>query len=145
MAGLLNIDLGNVIKTGGNLLDDLFTSDEERGELALQEKAMANDLVKGQMEVNKAEAGHKSIFVAGWRPAVGWIGAVSLAYQFILYPLLLWFWSFGQAKKWIPITLNPPPMLDTGALLMVVTGMLGIGGMRSFDKVKGVNTDMIKK
>lgn len=145
MAGIFNLDFGSIISSVGKVADDLITSDEERGKLALQDKALDNELMSGQMAVNAAEAKHKSIFVAGWRPAVGWIGAISLAYQFVLYPLLVWIWSFAQAKGWVPADLNPPPVLDTGALLMVVTGMLGIGSMRSVDKIKGVATDRIGK
>lgn len=59
------------------IADDLFTSDEERLKVALQEKGIEAELIKGQLEVNKAEAQHKSFFVAGWRPAIGWVGAIS--------------------------------------------------------------------
>jgi len=68
MAGLVDIDLGGVIAAGGNLLDDLFTSDEEKLALGIQEKQIDAGLRTGQMETNKVEASHKSIFVAGWRP-----------------------------------------------------------------------------
>ena len=144
MGGIFNIDFGSIITGVGKVADDLFTSDEERARLALQGKALDKEIIIWQMEVNKTEAQHKSVLVAGWRPAMGWIGALSLGYQFIMYPLMLWFWRFGQAKQLIPAGLSPPPMLNTGALMSVVTGMLGIGAMRSFDKVKGVNTDKIQ-
>jgi len=101
-------------------------------------------LMLGQLEVNKAEAQHKSIFVAGWRPAIGWIGGASLAYAGVVYPLLTWFWSMAAAMDHIPQGVTMPPMIETGLLGTIVTGMLGIGTMRSFDKTKGTNTDSIK-
>jgi len=95
------------------------------------------------MEVNKAEAGHKSIFVAGWRPFIGWVGGFAMVYQFIGYPMMLWGWSLLQANGIVPADLSPPPMIDGSNLWPIVTGMLGIGGMRSFDKAKKTQTDKI--
>ena len=143
MSGLINLDIGSIVTGIGKLADDLFTSDEERLKVALQEKAMDMELIKGQHNINAQEAQHKSIFVAGWRPGVGWTGVFALVYQFILYPLLTWFWSFGQAQEWIPMALQPPPVLDTQSLMVVVTGMLGVAGLRSFDKFKKTQTDKI--
>jgi len=143
MSGLINLDIGSIVTGIGKLADDLFTSDEERLKVALQEKAMDMELIKGQIEVNKAEAQHKSVFTSGWRPAIGWCGALALGYQFILYPLLTWFWSFAQAQGWIPGELPPPPVLEAQSLMVVVTGMLGIAGLRSFDKFKKTQTDKI--
>jgi len=94
-------------------------------------------LMLGQLKVNAVEAGHKSIFVAGWRPFIGWIGGVAMAYQFILYPLLLWVIAFAYPD------VAAPPVLETGALFSVVTGMLGIGMMRSYDKKNRTQTDSI--
>ncbi|MBU4317054.1 MAG: holin family protein [Proteobacteria bacterium] len=108
------LGIGSIVEGVGKIADDLFTSDEERMKLALQDKAIDADLVKGQIEVNKAEAQHKSIFVAGWRPAIGWVGVFSMAYQFILYPLLVWIWAWAQARGTIPKDLpSPLPCLQT--------------------------------
>lgn len=107
-------------------------------------KAHVN-LMLGQIEINKTEAQHKSVFVAGWRPFIGWVGGIALTYQFVLYPLLLWMWSIYAVKGVIPEGVIPPPILDTGALWTILTGMLGIGAMRSYDKRNGVQTDNIKK
>lgn len=84
-----------------------------------------------QMKVNEMEARHQSIFVAGWRPGVGWICVLSLGYQFVLHPLLLW---ANAAFKWGIIN---PPSLDTSGLFGLVSAMLGMGSLRSFDKSKG--------
>jgi len=90
-----------------------------------------------QTEVNKVEAAHTSIFVAGWRPAIGWIGAGAMGYQFILYPFLIWGWALMQAAGWISPALSAPPILPTDALWVILTGILGLGAARSFDKKVG--------
>jgi len=100
-------------------------------------------LMLGQIEINKVEASSKSVFVAGWRPFIGWIGGAAMTYQFVIYPLLVWAWRIAQVKGTIPVDVAPPPVLDTGALFSIVTGMLGIGAMRSHDKRFNVQTDKI--
>lgn len=137
------LGMGTVIETIGKVADDLITSDEERLKVALQEKAMDMELVKGQVEVNKVEAAHQNIWVAGWRPFIGWVGGIALAYQFIFYPMLTWGWALFQAWGWVPTTLEPPPVLDAEELWVILTGMLGIAGLRSFDKVKGTQTQRV--
>ena len=139
---LLSID--RVIQGVGSIADELHTSKEEKLRVALEDKRIGADLLIGQHEVNKAEAQHKSIFVAGWRPAIGWVGALALGYQFLLYPMLVWAWSLCQAVQWLPADVAPPPILDTAALWTIITGMLGIAGMRSYDKRHGTQTEKIK-
>lgn len=101
-------------------------------------------LMVAQMDVNKAEATHASLIVAGWRPFIGWVGGASMAYQFIIYPLLTWLWSSLIASGVIEQGMAYPPVIDTAALFTVVTGMLGVGAMRSFDKKNRVDTKRIK-
>ena len=84
-----------------------------------------------QLEVNKVEAAHKNVFVAGWRPFTGWVCASALAYHFILEPIIV----FGLALNNIQLTL---PQFDMGSLLTVLMGMLGLGGLRTFEKTKGI-------
>lgn len=79
----------------------------------------------GQVEINKQEAAHPSVFVAGWRPAVGWVGVLGLFWTFLLSPFL-------------DIFVDQMPVIDTDNLMTLVLGMLGLGGMRSFEKIKGV-------
>lgn len=138
------LGIGSIVESVGKIADAQFTTDEERLKIALQEKAIDAQLVKGQLDINIEEAKHKSVFVAGWRPLIGWVGGIALAYQFILYPLMVWGWTWFKAKGWIPVSINPPPVFESGPLFAIVTGMLGIGGMRSFDKVKKTQTDRIK-
>ncbi len=83
-----------------------------------------------QLEVNRAEAGHSSLFVAGWRPAIGWICAAALAYQFIFMPLALW------VTAWKGIDFATPPVLDEHVWELMF-GMLGMGALRSLEKLKG--------
>jgi hypothetical protein len=137
--------LGGIVQAIGQIADDLVTTDKERLDaelelrrLGLEGAKIEAELVRGQLEVNRAEAASSSLFVAGWRPAIGWIGAVALGYQFLLYPLLVWAWALLQARGLVPGNLQPPPRLDTDALWVVLSGMLGIAGLRSVEKVKGV-------
>jgi hypothetical protein len=89
----------------------------------------ASDLA--QMEVNKAEAGSSSVFVAGWRPFIGWVCGLALFYQFLLSPLTMW----GGYIAGYPIP--NPPTLDEH-LWELLFGMLGMGALRTFEKLKGV-------
>ena len=130
--------IGAIVAAVGGVIDDLHTSDKERLDAEIELRKIDAGLLQGQMEVNKVEAASSSLFVAGWRPAIGWIGAAALGYQFLAYPLLIWAWALLQARGQVPNNLQPPPMLDTEALWVVLSGMLGIAGLRSVEKVKGV-------
>lgn len=129
------LGIGSIVEGIGKVADDL----------PLQEKEVGARLGSGQLEVNKAEAQNPSVFVAGWRPSIGWIGAIALAYQFILYPLLLWVWAILEAKSLVPSGARAPLPLQADMLFAIVTGMLGIAGMRSYEKVKGAETTRIGK
>lgn len=132
------LGIGAVIESVGKVASDLITTDKERLELELRGREIDQAADLAQIEVNKVEARHNSIFVAGWRPAIGWIGATALAYQFVLYPMLLWVWTYFQGTGWIPKELTPPPVLKADELWVILSGILGIAGMRSFEKTKGV-------
>jgi hypothetical protein len=86
----------------------------------------------GQIEVNKVEAANESVWVSGWRPAVGWIGATGLGYSFVLEPLMSW--TARVAFKYS----GQFPALDTPSLMVLVTGMLGFGAFRTYEKQQGV-------
>ncbi len=83
-------------------------------------------LIELQSEINKVEAQHRTIFVAGWRPFIGRVCGVALAYNFVLRDLLIWFVGPEQV----------PPALQMEHLMTVLIGMLGLGGMRTFEKFK---------
>jgi len=83
------------------------------------------ELVKVQSEINKMEAQHRSVFVAGWRPFIGWICGIALAYNFIIRDVIAW--------------LSPnimPPAIQMDQLITILLGMLGLGGLRTFEKIK---------
>ena len=83
-------------------------------------------LIELQAEINKMEAQHRTIFVAGWRPLIGWVCGVALAYNFVLRDMLVWYMGAETA----------PPALQMEHLMTVLVGMLGLGGMRTFEKLK---------
>jgi Holin of 3TMs, for gene-transfer release len=130
--------IGSIVDSVGKIASDLITTDKERLELELRAKELDQAIDLAQIEVNKVEAQHTSVFVSGWRPAIGWIGAAAMAYQFLLYPMMLWAWTYLQGTGWIPKELTPPPVLDADQLWVILSGILGIAGMRSFEKTKGV-------
>lgn len=132
------LGIGDVIESVGKVASDLITTDKERMQLDLEAKKLDQAIDLAQIEVNKVEAASASVFVAGWRPAIGWIGAAALAYQFLAYPMALWGWTYLQGTGWIPRELAPPPVLDADQLWVILSGILGIAGMRSYEKTKGV-------
>lgn len=127
--------LGPILEIGKSLLDRFFPNEEERrkAEADFLKMAMDGELkqVVAQLEINAREAMHPSVWVAGWRPGAGWCGVAGLAYVTILQPLLTW---LAAIKGW-PV----PPEMNTELLWVVLTGMLGIGGLRTFEKAKGVS------
>lgn len=86
-------------------------------------------LALGQLEVNKVEAAAPDIFRGGWRPAVGWVCVIGLLYTYLGQPLLTW-----ASGIW---SVPAPPSLDLGDLLILLGGMLGLGGMRTMERLKG--------
>lgn len=132
------LGIGSVIEAVGKVADDLITTDKERLELELRGREIDQRTDLAQMEVNKQEAAHASVFVSGWRPAIGWIGAAALGYQFLLYPIMLWLWTWAQGAGHIPANLQPPPVLKADELWVILSGILGIAGMRTYEKQKGV-------
>lgn len=132
------LGIGTVIESVGKVASDLITTDKERLEIALRQQELDQRIDVEQIAVNKAEAQSASLFVAGWRPAIGWIGAAALAYQFLLYPLALWLWTFLQGIGWVSSMLQPPPVLAADQLWVILSGMLGIAGLRTAEKIRGV-------
>lgn len=119
------------IEAIGNVFDQLFTSDQERE----QAKAMLQKIAQQphilQAEINKIEAQHRSVFVAGWRPFIGWVCGSALAYSFILRDLIAWGMSV-----WAP-SAELPPELAMEHLVSILLALLGLGGMRTVEKIKG--------
>lgn len=118
------------------LLDKFIEDKDQKNKLAHEIATMsekhAQELAKGQLEVNKVEAGHRSAWVAGWRPFIGWVCGVALAWHFVLAPVTMFIAS------WLNVTLPALPEFDMGSLMTVLMGMLGLGGLRTFEKAKGL-------
>jgi hypothetical protein len=147
---LLGGGASNLVDSIGKAIDSTVTSDEERLELEIErirterdfnykEAKLVADLNLGQMEILKVDAASGSWFQASWRPMIGWVGALALLYNYLLYPLLTWFVPLISSDFQIP------PILDMNQLFPIITGMLGVAGMRSFDKRHRTDTIKIGK
>ena len=143
---------GDAVKVIGDTVENLFTNNDEREKALETYKAkiayeldiarLEAGVMSGQVEINKVEASSPSLFVAGWRPAVGWVCAISLFVYFVPYCLaavFIWAWQCYTSH-----TLVPRPDLGIADLIALLTGMLGLGTMRTFDKIKGVDTKELK-
>jgi roadblock/LC7 domain-containing protein len=123
--------LSSLIGPATKLLDKVIEDKDQKNALAHEIATMAErhaqELAQGQLEVNKVEAAHKSLFVAGWRPAIGWVCALGLFYNVILANII---------GIWVDV-----PEIDTTLLVPVMMGMLGLGAMRSYEKVQGVSRE----
>jgi hypothetical protein len=118
------------------LLDKFIPDADEKAriahELATMGERHAQEIALAQIAVNKAEAASGSIFKGGWRPAVGWVCASAFAYHFVLQPILLFVVALTGTE------LPTLPEFDMSTLLPVLGGMLGIGGLRSYEKKQGL-------
>ena len=127
--GILDSLVGGAVVSAvegiSNVVDKFVeTPDEKRAWEQIQLK-MAQQPQLAQIELNKVEASHRTILVAGWRPAIGWICAIGLAFTFIVNPTLQWW------------TGEPGPELPLDIIMELVLGMLGLGAMRTFEKYTG--------
>ncbi len=130
LGGLLG-GKGGALKTIAKVVDEIHTSDEEKLDKKILMQRIQQKLAEKQLDVNAKEASHRSIFVAGWRPFIGWIGGLALMFEFILSPCIEWYAKFAGLNL-------TAPEIQTGPLLAIVTSMLGVAGMRSFEKAKGL-------
>ena len=108
-------------------------NERARAKEALEKELVdaANSVMLAQTEINAAEAQHKSIFVAGWRPFIGWVCGVGIAWSMVVQPVAQWAmiaWGDGTEL----------PTIDTSYLMELVTAMLGMSGLRTFEKMRGV-------
>lgn len=135
--------LSAILNVGSKIIDKIFpdkdAADKAKIEMlrlqqegAFKELEMDFELAKKQGEINQEEAKSSSMFVAGWRPCVGWICCAAYAYNYLVMPLGTW------AAQWYDKTAPAMVALETGELTTLLFGMLGIGGLRTVEKLKGI-------
>ena len=122
-----------LLDIGGKVLDRVFPDPTQQAaaRLELLKLQQSGELtqIAGQMEINKVEAASSSVFVSGWRPAIGWICGAGFAVQFVIGPLAEW----GSALYGHPVKF---PQMDTGTMMPLLLGMLGLGGLRTAEKLQ---------
>ncbi|WP_257293648.1 holin family protein [Endozoicomonas sp. YOMI1] len=127
LATLFGKTAAEPIKAVGNVIDGLFTSDEERLDKQAVLERIRQQPALVQAEINKVEAGHRSVFVAGWRPFIGWVCGVGLAFIFVINPILQWW------------TGKPGPVMAMDSLMELVLALLGLGALRTVEKRMGTS------
>jgi roadblock/LC7 domain-containing protein len=113
------------------LIPDRAAAEKAKAEMEAELIRAINEAALAQVEVNKIEAGHSSVFVAGWRPSIGWVCAAGLAWAFVLAPVASWALMVFGVKAELPA-------IQFDHLFELVLAMLGIGGLRTFEKLRGV-------
>ena len=118
---------------------DKFIEDKDQKvklahEIATMSQKYAQEIAKGQMAINQVEAAHNSLFISGWRPALGWVAVLGMFGNYITIP----FTNFAMALLEIDITI---PLIPLETMMPIVMGMLGLGGLRTYEKHKGVHRD----
>lgn len=118
------------------LLDKFIEDKDQKNKLAHDLATMADnhaqELAKGQLAINAEEAKSRNLFVAGWRPSVGWCCSLALFAHFLVFP------TMDVVTAYMGIEAVPYPSFDMDSLMTVLLGLLGLGGMRSFEKAKGL-------
>ena len=126
------LGIGAIIESVGKVAGDLVTTEKERRQLDLEEKKLDQAIDLAQIEVNKIEAASSSLFTSGWRPYIGWGCGTAFLYQALFEPI---------ARFVATVVFNYTgtfPALDTNLTMQVLFGMLGMAGMRAWEKSKGV-------
>ena len=125
------LGIGSVIESVGKVAEHFVTTDKEKMAMEIEMRKLDQALDMAQLAVNTEEAKSSSVFVSGWRPAIGWICAAALGYQYVFAPLALWL------SQIIGRPMPAPPMLDD-VLWQLMFGILGMGGLRTLEKFNGV-------
>lgn len=128
--------IAKLIEPVTGLLDKFIEDKDQKAQLAHELATMADrhaqELAIAQIEVNKAEAASGSVFKGGWRPFIGWVCGGAFAYHFVLQPVIVF------AVLTAGVDLPPLPEFDMASLMTVMMGMLGLGGLRTYEKQKGI-------
>lgn len=128
---LIGEGLSSPISAIGKIIDNVYTSDDEKLDKHLLMQRLLQEPAMVQAEVNKIEAQHRTVFVAGWRPFIGWVCGTALAYSFIVRDLIAWGIRIAGSD------VEPPPELAMEHLITVLMGILGLGTMRTVEKLGG--------
>lgn len=129
----MSFGIDDAIAAGLKVLDKFVPDPEAKAKAESELRSSLQAWDKSQTDVNAVEAANANVFVSGWRPFIGWVCGLALAYQYVAAPLLMWVASS------LHIALATPPKLDE-TLWQLVFAMLGLGGMRTFEKIKGVTS-----
>ena len=128
--------LTTLIEPATKLLDKVIEDKDQKAKLAHELATMADKLAHeqnlAQMAINKEEASSRSLFKGGWRPCICWICGIAFGYHFVLQPIIIFIVAL------IGMDIPDLPEFDMGTLLTVLGGMLGIGGLRTYEKQKGL-------
>lgn len=130
--------LGPIMDGVLRFIPDKNAREQAREQFESQMLVAMTGLVQGQLEINKVQAQHSSVFVAGARPAIMWICGAGIAWNFVVKPILMW------GAFVVGIDLTEAPELDTSELTTILLGMLGLGGLRTYEKRLGVARNTIK-
>ena len=134
MLSLISSLAGPVESIIGKFVQDKDQKAALAHEIATLAEKQANEQALGQIEVNKVEAAHQSLFIAGWRPSIGWVCSLAMLLNFILIPFINLGLDFAQ----MGIQLD---LIEMETMMPVLLGMLGLGGMRTAEKLKGVQRE----
>ena len=134
MLSLISSLAGPVESIIGKFVQDKDQKAALAHEIATLAEKQANEQALAQIEVNKVEAAHQSLFIAGWRPSIGWVCSLAMLLNFILIPFINLGLDFAQ----MGIKLD---MIEMETMMPVLLGMLGLGGMRTAEKLKGVQRE----
>jgi hypothetical protein len=130
--GILSALIGPATELAGKFIQDKDQAAQLAHELSTMADKHSHEALLAQIEVNRAEAASGSVFKGGWRPFIGWVCGAAFAYHFVLQPFIL----FGVAVAGVSIP--ELPSFDMGSLMTVMMGMLGLGGLRSYEKKQGL-------
>ena len=132
MIGLVDKLIGPISFILDKFIEDKDQKAQLAHEIATMSERHANEVVKAQLEINKTEAQHASVFVSGWRPAIGWVCCLGMAGNFLIIPFLNMTLELMEAEVIVP-------MIELDVMMPVLMGMLGLGAMRTVEKVNGVD------
>lgn len=148
LGSLFSSGASDVVSSVGNALDNLFTSDEEREEAKRLMALVEDKPQQDQRNINLVEAAHRSVFVAGWRPFLGWVGGMSIASYYLpkhIMAAILWVWQNVEymrramaANEITSLTLTAYPISLDDTIMELILGLLGLAAARTYEKKVGL-------